>query len=99
MQGYYPAAFERDMGCTEAQWLSWLSGAVRDQPLTLRRGAASVAIGGGALQLRWAPLPPRQIALMRVPRLGVNFSFEDIDEGARQAFMRYFDLYMQRGGG
>jgi hypothetical protein len=36
---------------------------------------------------------------MRVPRLGVNFSFEDIDEGARQAFMRYFDLYMQRGGG
>ena len=99
MQGYYPAAFERDMSCTEADWLSWLPGAVRNHALTLGAGQAQVAIGSGHLQLGWQPLPPRQIALMRLPRLGVRFRFDGVEEGERQAFMRYFDLYMQRGGG
>jgi len=99
MQGYYAATFERDMSCTEAEWLSWLGGAVRDHALTLGTAEARVAIGDGHLQLDWRPLPPRQIALMRLPRLGVRFKFEGVDEAVRQQFMRYFDLYMQRGGG
>ena len=99
MQGFYAATFERDMSCTEAEWLSWLPGAVREHALTLAQGQASVSIGPGSLQLRWAPLPPRQIALMRLPRLGVSFRFDGVEEGECQSFMRYFDLYMQRGGG
>ncbi|WP_310463601.1 hypothetical protein [Sphaerotilus sp.] len=101
MIGHYAAAFERDQGCTEAEWLAWLPGAVRGHALTLTAsgGAARVDIDGGVLDLAWHPLPPRQIALVRLPRLAIGFRFTEVDEDARQRFMRYFDLYMQRGGG
>jgi hypothetical protein len=100
MQGDYAAAFEREMGCTEAEWLSWLPGAVRTHALTLGSGEARVAIGAGRLQLRWQTLEPRRIGLARLPRLAVQFNFDAaLDEVSRQTFMRYFDLYMQRGGG
>jgi hypothetical protein len=87
------------MGCTEREWLSWLPGAVREHTLTLASEQAVVAIGNGRLLLRWQTLPPRQIALARFPRLAVSFVFDGLDDAARHAFMRYFDLYMQRGGG
>lgn len=51
------------------------------------------------LLLAWAPLPIRQIALVRLPRLQVRFAFEDCDNATRYAFLRAFDLYLQRGGG
>lgn len=100
MQGHYPPRFEREMGCTEAEWLGWLPGACGAQTADLAaQGQARVDIGAGRLDLRWAPLPDRQIALMRLPRMAVQFSFTDVDEADRQRFMRYFDLFMQRGGG
>lgn len=100
MQSYYPREFEREMGCTEAEWLSWLPRAVHGHALERGPGQAKVAIGEGALRLRWQVLPPRQIALARLPRLAARFEFDArVDEAARQAFMRTFDLYMQRGGG
>ena len=101
MIGHYAATFERDQGCTEAEWLAWLPGAVRGHALTLSGagGAARVDIDGGVLDLAWHALPPRQIALVRLPRLAIRFQFTNVDEDDRQRFMRYFDLYMQRGGG
>ena len=39
------------------------------------------------------------IALVRMPRLLVNFRFAGLDEAQRYAFMKRFDLYMHRGGG
>ncbi|WP_309626141.1 hypothetical protein [Methylibium sp.] len=99
MQSYYAEAFERDMGCTEAEWLGWLPGACAAHALAIDGGTATVAIDEGALHLRWSPLPSRQIALMRMPRLAVGFRFEGLAEASRQRFMRYFDLYTQRGGG
>lgn len=100
MIGHYAAAFEREQGCTEAEWLAWLPGAVRDQPLVLAPGHALIRIGDGRLDVTWQVLPPRQIALIRLPRMAIAFRFDDlVDEAARQRFMRYFDLYMQRGGG
>ena len=85
MQAQYPPAFEREMGCSEAEWLQALPGAV--------------AIDAGALALAWQVLPPRRIALLRLPRLSVRFAFERVADEARQRFMRRFDLCMQRGGG
>ncbi len=92
-------AFEREYGCTEDDWLRWLPGAVRDQPLALQHGRAKISIAEGRLHLRWTPLPPRRIALITLPRLRVAFRFEGVEPGAREVFMRYFDLYLQRGGG
>jgi hypothetical protein len=99
VQAHYPARFEREMGCTEAEWLRWLPGAVGAHPLRIGPGQTDVAIGSGRLALTWQVLPPRQIALVRLPRLAVTFNFTGIDTPTREAFMRYFDLYMQRGGG
>ena len=99
MQAWYSPQFERDMGCTEPELLRWLPGATEPHGLQLRHDAATVTIGTGRLELGWSVLPDRQIALMRMPRLAVTFRFEGVDEAARQAFMRHFDLYTQRGGG
>ena len=99
VQSFYPERFERDMATTEAEWLSALPRAVGAFALSLAPGAARVQIGDGWLDLRWQPLPPRVIALMRLPRLGVAFAFEGVDEVQRQRFMKHFDLSTQRGGG
>ena len=99
MQAHYPEAFDREMGCTEAELLLWLPGAVHGRPVEAADGQARVTIGAGQLMLAWHTLSPRQIALMRIPRLAVSFRFSGVDETLRQAFMRYFDLYTQRGGG
>lgn len=97
-----PDVFERDMGCTEAEWLGWLPGACGVHRLTLGDDGCTAVVeldGGGQLALHWRRLPDRRIALMRVPRLGVRFAFDGAQPAVRERFLRYFDLYMQRGGG
>lgn len=91
--------FERDMACTEAEWLRWLPGAIGDCQWTLADHAARVRIGQGALDLSWRDAPARVIGLVRLPRLLVTFAFDGVGDDERGAFMKRFDLYMQRGGG
>jgi len=99
MQSFYPECFEREMGCTEAEWLRSLPQAIGDHFWKLQTHAAGVRIGDGALGLKWQVGAPRVIALMRMPRLLVSFRFAGLDEAQRHIFMKRFDLYMQRGGG
>lgn len=100
MQSTYDANFVRDMGCTPQEWLQWLPEAIGAHAWSLAPGEARVDLGGGSsLALRWRELPPRVIALMRMPRLEVSFFFEDTTAEQRYTFMKRFDLYMQRGGG
>lgn len=104
--------FEREHGCTDAEWRGWLPGAVGPNALSLPAapdapgtpggpGAheARIALAQGSLHLAWETLPPRRIALISMPRMTVRYQFVGVSPEARQAFMRYFDLYMQRGGG
>ena len=99
MQSSYDERFERDMGCTEAEWLGWLPAAV-GACVWRREGAqALIEVPPGQLLVSWVPQPPRVIALMRMPVLRVNFVFTGLDAEQRYAFMKRFDLYMQRGGG
>jgi hypothetical protein len=94
------AAFEREHGCTDAEWRGWLPGAVGAHALSLGpTPEARVRIDDGSLHLAWQALPPRRIALLSMPRLQVHYRFDGLAPAQRQAFMRYFDLYMQRGGG
>ena len=99
MQSFYPEVFERDMACTEADWLRWLPNAIGDQFYKLQPASAGVRLGDGALGLKWQVAPPRVIGLVSLPRLLVNFRLAGVDEATRHAFMTRFDLYMQRGGG
>lgn len=62
-------------------------------------GRAVVAIGSGTLQLHWTVLPPRRIALLRLPRLQVVYQFDGVPDAVRTRFMKTFDLHLQRGGG
>ena len=95
-----PASFEREQGFTETEWQRCLPGAVRDHALALPApGQAVVTIGAGTLRLHWTVLPPRRIALVSLPRLAVRYRFDGVDTAERCEFMRYFDLYTQRGGG
>jgi hypothetical protein len=99
MQSAYGERFEREMGCTEAEWLMWLPAAIGERDWTRGASAAEVKIGPGTLSLDWRPGEPRVIAQVRLPRLHVGFRFEGLDADQRLAFMKRFDLYMQRGGG
>jgi hypothetical protein len=99
MQSFYAERFERDMGCTETEWLRWLPDAIGAHRWKMQGQTAGVRIGDGALGLKWQEAAPRVIALVRMPRLLVNFRFAGVDEATRYQFMKRFDLYMQRGGG
>lgn len=100
MQSHYEAVFHREQGFGEADWLRCLPGAVRGAAIDLATpGQARVAVGSGTLSLRWQVLPPRRIGLVRFVRLGVDYRFDGVADDERQAFMKYFDLYTQRGGG
>lgn len=91
--------FEREMACTEAEWLRWLPPAIGQHSWQQEPGRALVTIGSGMLELQWRAVEPHPIALLRLPRLLVSFQFADVRASVRQAFMKRFDLYMQRGGG
>ena len=99
MQAEYPERFERDVGCNEAEWLGWMPRAVGGHPG--RRGGRRIVVdlGPGSLTVTGSPLPERRIALLRMQRLLVVFVFEGVDAGQRKAFMKPFDLSIQRGGG
>jgi hypothetical protein len=99
MQASYDERFERDMACTEEDWLRWLPEALGDHHWKRQDRTVGVRIGDGALGLKWEVAEPRVIAQVRMPRLIVRFRFAGIDDGTRNAFMKRFDLYMQRGGG
>ncbi len=99
MQNCYAERFERDMGCTEADWLGWLPNAIGNHHWKLQAQSAGVRIGDGALGLKWQVAPPRVIGLISIARLLVSFRFAGLDDAQRYRFMQRFDLYMQRGGG
>ncbi len=100
MQSSYEAAFHREQGFAEADWLRCLPGAVRGAAIDLGTpGLATVVVGSGTLSLRWQVLPPRAIGLVRFARMAVDYRFDGVTDDERHVFMKYFDLYTQRGGG
>lgn len=91
--------FEREYGCTAHEWRRWMPAATGGHACTDDATTLRVPIGEGALTLNWQPLPPRVIALMRLPRLAVQFEFDNVPLTDRREFLRRFDLHLQRGGG
>lgn len=102
MQSFYAEQFDREMGCTVAEWLMWLPAALGDA-VWVQRGnvvhASITAVPNALLDLVWRAGEPRRIALIVLPRLHVHFAFTGLDDAQRYTFMKRFDLYMQRGGG
>jgi len=99
MQAFYAENFDREMGCTEKEWLGWLPNAIGVHRYQQVAQALTASIGEGQLALSWRVAEPRVIGLARIPRLLVSFRFTGLDGVQRYVFMKRFDLYMQRGGG
>lgn len=93
--------FAREMGITLSDWTRSLPPAVAAHRLDWIEGTGARIhlAGGGLLVLAWQALEPRRIGLARFPRLTVEFAFDGVEVDRRIAFMRHFDLFMQRGGG
>lgn len=91
--------FQRDMGCTEAEWLGWLPAALDHLPWQRDGNEAQVVLGEGQLWLHWQVVSPRVIGLVRIPRLLVRYRFVGVSSADREAFLQRFDLHMHRGGG
>jgi len=93
--------FERVMGCTPDDLLSWLPRALPAAKLKVDAGQADcVAIlADGLLKMRWLPLPDSRIALLTIPRLKVYFEYIGLSDERRYAVQKRFDLETQRGGG
>jgi hypothetical protein len=99
MQSYYPDQFDREMGCTETEWLGWLPEAMGNVEWQQKPSSAHAQLGTSSLDIFWQIGEPRRIALISMPRLLVKFRFVGLDDAQRYTFMKRFDLYMQRGGG
>jgi hypothetical protein len=99
MQSDYPEQFERDVGCSEAEWIGWMPRAIGGHEWRRDGSRITVRIADGSLDIRWEPLPERRIALLRMQRLRVMFRFDGVDATQRHRFMKPFDLSLQRGGG
>ena len=89
------------MGCTAADLLSWLPGAL--PAANLKEDAANSSctaiLPDGVLTLRWSPLPDARIALLTIPRLSVCFEYTGLSSERRYTVQKRFDLGTQRGGG
>ena len=89
----------REMGCTRAEFMAWLPGATRQAPFQIDGEVVTVITHGGCVHISLEQRPPRRLALLALPVLGVTFSFRGLDEPARDDFLAHFDCYTRRGGG
>ena len=89
----------REMGCTRAEFLRWLPGATRNAPIISKGDLHTVLSDHGTVEIAICELPPRRIASITLPVLGVRFRFVAMEEAQWLAFLRYFDHYTRRGGG
>ena len=93
------AVLSLEMGCTRADLLAWLPGAVRGAPFNIEGDLIRVAYAGGEVRIRIAQAAPRRLGELTLPVLHVSIRFDGIDARARDEFLKYFDLFTRRGGG
>lgn len=96
MHAFYAENFDREVVCTEKQWLGCLPHALGYHPYQIVARALTARIGaGGQLALSWRSIEPRKTAPARTALLLVSFRFTGLDDGQRYSFMKRFDLHLQ----
>ena len=95
--------FVRNMGCSAEELLRWLPvsfpGATLKVGRNLSSGWCKAVYPDGVLGLQWRVLEPRQIALLRIPQLEVEFAYTDLSPERRREVQEFFDRTTHRGGG
>ncbi len=99
MHPFFAENFDRELACSEKDWLAWLPQALGGYPYQLVANALTASIDAGQLRLSWRGAAPRGTAPMQPGRLLVSFRFIGLDALQRYRVMKRFDLYTQRGSG
>ncbi len=99
MHAFYAENFDREMACTEQEWLGWLPQAMGAVPYQVVAHALTATFEVGQLHLSWRVGESRGTTQARIPRLLVSFRFSGIDGLHRYRFMKRFDLSTQRSIG
>lgn len=96
-----PPRFNRQMGCTHEDMLRWLPAALSGADLDIQPAERTCLArwNWGTLKIRWAVCPPREIALLAIPRIDVTFEYLGASDEQRYQTQRRFDMETQRGGG
>jgi len=89
----------REMGCTRAEFLAWLPGAVNGAHFDVDGDSIRIRYQAGEIVIRIAQTADRKLGLLLLPVLRVSIEFLGLDAPARQEFLRHFDLFTRRGGG
>lgn len=96
MPAFYAESFDREMACSEREWLGILPRAMGDNTCQQVARALTVRIGEGQLVLSWRTLAPQVTGQAGTPRLLVSFRFSGLDGMQRYAFMKRFDIAVPR---
>lgn len=94
-------SFKRDMGYSEKEFFRVLPSAVSGYSHNIEGNRVIIVDSGGNQQLKLIinQLPDREIGMIRIPRIEVEFAFHNFPEEDRKNFMTRFDHSYQRGGG
>jgi hypothetical protein len=99
MQTLCAEHFDREIACSEAEWLSCLPRAIGSHPYRVVAKAASIKIGPGQLALSWRTCTAPGASTHRQHHLLVSFRHSGLDDAQRYLFMRQFEAHLpQRMG-
>lgn len=84
-----------DATITRADFIRLLAAATGDADFTEQQGL----FRGRGWQLRFSPIPPLAIGMVRLERHRIEISFDGLSPHDEETFMQRFTLHYQRGGG
>jgi hypothetical protein len=84
-------AFDREMYCSESDWLGRVQRALAGRPYRQVAQALTATLDSGQLVLSWRLLAPAGAVQPASPRLLVSFRFSGLDALQRHRFMQRLD--------
>lgn len=90
------------MGYTRKEFMNVLPSALHDYPYQINGDVISVQppeAGGQAIIITLGAEAMRNIALLQLPYIHIDFDFTAVNEAVHKRFLTQFDLYYRKGGG
>lgn len=96
-----PEIFKRDMGYNEKEFFRVLPAAAGEYQFSRNNNSIEITHPDNQhlIKLDLSVLPDRLLGAIRIQRMGVQFSFSNMNDDERLKFMQHFDSRFQRGGG
>ncbi|MGB1109159.1 MAG: hypothetical protein ACPG4N_02320 [Gammaproteobacteria bacterium] len=89
----------RLMGCSRSEFHHSVKALLPESGWTRNGESYRWEIGNGSVELEAGEQTVQRIASLELPRLNVVLRFRGVNEEAKAAFLRRFEIAFQRGGG